>query len=268
MNDNNLDNTLKYLYDMRMSYIKNENIELERAYFSDNYKNIPFGKILKGLSFEDLYTMLASEIKYETEDKIEKNLIFLQEYLLFSYGHDLMYKKKLHADLFITDCHEELIYPMLSKAVKEKYNDLSVCKNNPNYNKNVEGIDKILQTYINLQTMLNFLYCVDFQFAYDLEKIFPDTYVELLEILKNSNITIKDYMYSLIDYKCKIMIDIINKINDPELRNKYLSKVEDIKNANKDIYKHLDLPITYFKDHDMLDFVDYTPNNKKIILSN
>ena len=71
----------------------------------------------------------------------------------------MMFKKKLNADVFVSIPMDNLIYPMLVEGIKEKYNDVSVMCENPNYENNIKGIDKLTYIYTELQSLLYFLYC-------------------------------------------------------------------------------------------------------------
>lgn len=130
----------------------------------------------------------------------------------------MMFKMKLEANMFNSVPIEEFIYPILSEAVKEKYNDTSVMKENPNLKTNLERIDNLVFTCTELQSLLFFLYW-------------------------------NDFLHELIDFKCKIMSEILNEISDPKLRTVYLKKVETLreeKHEETNIFTYVRLPITIF----------------------
>lgn len=169
---------------------------------------------------------------------------------------------------------------MLKREVKAKFNDVSVMKENSERQKNIEKINKLVYTFTELQSLLFFLYASDFQFQDGWEKLWKDTHEDILRILDESEMTIGDFLHALIDYKCQIMESIFKEIKDENLKKEYLEKIEDLrkkKHEETKTYTHVDLPITYFKDHSMLDFLNQelksnisdeeSPNgNKKIIL--
>lgn len=276
-----LNNVLKNMYDSRVSFIRRKNMELEREYFTRNSKCIPMSEIMQGASYEDHFTSFKNMVKNGTDSEIGQIFMLLQEYFLFSAGHDMMFKKKLEADIFTPVPMEDFIYPKLDDAVKERYNDLSVMKENPNSKENIEGIDRLVWTYIEMQSLLYLLYCNDFQFPNGWEKLCPDTHEEILKILNDSGMTIGDFLHALIDYKCKTMNEIFSEISSPQLRKKYLEKTEALREEKHEETKGFaneTLPITFFLDHTFLDFInmEHTPSSiledtkpsgaKKIIL--
>ncbi len=276
-----LDKVLRNVYDKHVLLIREKNIELEREYFTQNSSSIPLSEIIEGTSYEDNFMYFKEKVKNGTDDEMNRIFIFLQDYFLFSYGHDMMFKKKLEADIFNSVPMEDFIYPKLSDAVKEKYNDVSVMRENPNFNANMEDIARMVFTYIEMQSLLYLLYWSDFQFPNKWEDLFPDTHKEILDILNSSGITIGDFLHALIDFKCKTMSEIFNEIGDTQLRKTYLEKVETLrkeKHEETNKFAHVKLPITYFLDHTLSDFFDMefktprctdTPTGaKKILLPN
>lgn len=259
-----LNNVLKNMYDSRVSFIRAKNIELEREYFTKNSARIPMSEIMQGASYEDHFMSFKDAMKNGTPDEINQIFMLLQEYFLFSYGHDMMFKKKLEADIFTSIPMEEFIYPKLIEAVKERYNDISVMRENPNFNSNMEGIDRLVFTFTEMQSLLYLLYCNDFQFPNGWEGIYPDTHEDVLDILNNSGMTIGDFLHALIDFKCKIMSEIFNEITNKQLRKFYLEKVDtlrDEKHMETKGFAHVTLPITYFLDHTILDFIQMKPKS-------
>lgn len=274
-----LDKVLKNLYDNRVLFIRSKNIELERKYFTENSNRIPMGEVMQGSSYEDCFMGFKDTVKNSTDYKLSQIFMLLEEYFLFS-SHDMMFKEKLNADIYTSVPMEDFIFPKLSESVKEKYNDISVMRENPNFNANMESIDRLVFTYTEMQSLLYLLYCCDFKFPNGWERICPDTHEEILKILNKSGMTIGDFLHALIDYKCKTMSEIFSNISDPRLRRTYLEKVEALKRKKHEETKsfaHVNLPITYFLDHTIQDFMnmkrispilqDTAPNrSKKIIL--
>ncbi len=276
-----LDMVVRNIYNNRVSFIRNKNIELERKYFAANSKCIPMGEIMQGASFEDHFENYKSIVKNDNENEISQIFMLLEEYFLFSHGHDMLFKKKLEADIFNSVPIENFIFPKLLDTVKENYNDVSVIQENPNFKSNLDGIDRIVYTYIELQSLLYLLYCNDFQFPNGWEALYKDTHEDIINILDKSGMTIGDFLHALIDFKCKIMTEILSEITDPKLRDSYLKKVETLKeekHAQTKTFAHVRLPITYFLNHSFIDFLnsnfdqssilddDTTPKQRKIIL--
>lgn len=277
----NLDTVVRNMYNNRVAFIRNKNIELEREYFTANSNRIPMSEIMQGASFEDHFASYKTVVKNGNENEISQVFMLLQEYFLFSYGHDMMFKKKLEADIFTSVPIEDLIYPRLLEAVKENYNDISVMQENPNLKANMEGIDRLVFTYTELQSLLYLLYCNDFQFPNGWEGLCPDTHEDIIGILDKSGMTIGDFLHALIDFKCKTMTEILSEIGDSKLRADYLKEVETLKkekHAETKTFTYVGLPVTYFLSHSFMDFLngdfsqpsilddDITPKERKIIL--
>ena len=251
-----LNEVLDNMYYNTTSFIKEKNNELERDYFRD-HNNAPLGEIMQGKGFEDNFERYKTIIRNASPETVDEMFVLLREYFLFSYGHDLMYKRKLEADLFTT-APITLIHSKLVEAVKEKYNDISVMEENPNFDKNIQGLGNIIDTFVDMQTVLHILYCSDFQFPNGWERMCHTDSKEVIEQLKKSGITIGDYLNALIDDKCDIIKEILNEIQDKDLRNTYLKELEELrehKHKETEEFTHVELPITYFLDHTFVDFL-------------
>lgn len=254
-----LDTVVRNMYNNRVSFIRNKNIELEREYFTANSESIPMSEIMQETSFEDHFSYYKTAVKNGNEYEISQIFMLLQEYFLFSHGHDMMFKKKLEADIFTSVPIEDLIYPKLLDTVKENYNDISVMHENPNLKANIAGIDRLVFTYTELQSLLYLLYCNDFQFPNGWEGLCPDTHEDIINILDKSGMTIGNFLHALIDFKCKTMTEILSEIGEPKLRANYLKKVETLKeekHAQTKTLNHIGLPITYFLNHSFMDFLN------------
>lgn len=276
-----LDTVVRNMYNNRVSFIRNKNVELEREYFTANSEYIPMSEIMQGASFEDHFSYYKTTVKNGNENEISQIFMLLQEYFLFSHGHDMMFKKKLEADIFTSVPIEDLIYPKLLDTVKENYNDVSVMPENPHLKANIASIDRLVLTHTALQSLLYLLYCNDFQFPNGWKELYPDTHEDIIHILDKSGMTIGDFLYALIDFKCKIMTEILSEIGNQKLRANYLKKVETLKeekHAETKTFNHVGLPITYFLNHSFMDFLngnfdqpsvlddDTPPKERKIIL--
>ncbi len=264
----NIDKVIRDMYEKRVDYLRGKNIELEREYFTENVATVPMGFVMKGASFDDHFESFKEAVKNGSEYEIDQSYMILQEFYLFSAGHDMMFKHKLKADIFNSVPIEELIYPRLVEDVKEDYNDVSVMKENPNYDSNIDGIAKKVYTYTELQSLLYFLYCYDFQFPFGWQRLYEDTHHDLIDILNKSEMTIGDFLHALVDYKCNIMDGILDEISDEQLRTNFLqkaAKLREDKHKETSGFAHVDLPVTYFLDHTMIDFINMKP--KSSILS-
>lgn len=278
----NLNDVIKKIYENKSLEIKDINKVLEREYFTKNYNQIPIPELMQGVSYEDHFEKYKELVREASTTTIDRMFMLLQDYFLFSNGHDMMFKKKLEADLFTSEPLNEFIYPMLVNSVKEKYNDVSVMPENPNYDKNMKDINSLLYLFIDIQTLLSFLYCSDFQFPNGWEEMCPDTHEEVIEFLNKSGMTIGDFLKALIDYKCNIMNEIFSEISDAKIRKQYLERVKDLREQKMNElndFSHVDLPITYFLNHTIIDFLSREPKSsikednkpnvlKKIILPN
>ncbi len=265
-----LDTIIKNLYQNNADYIRIKNMELERNYFSNPHNRIPMDEIMQGKSYEDHFLRFKEAVKSNNEYEISQIFTLLQEYFLFSAGYDMMFKMKLKADIFVSTPMEDFLYPMFLEAIHEKYNDISVMEENPNFETNKNGIQRIKHVYDELQSLLYLLYYYDFQFPDDWENAFPDTHEELIEILNASGMTIGDFREALINSKCQIMQDIMREIPDFRLRMYYLKRIAELKKEKQaDASKFADahLPITYFLNHTILDALKEPPRSS-IILGN
>ncbi len=260
-----LDNTLREIYNDHIAFIRGKNIELEREYFTEKAAFIPMADIMIGTSFEDHFWTLKQAVNKSSKSELDRMFMLLEEYFLFSQGHDLMFKKKLEADIFNSVPMEEFLYPRLEKAVKEKFNDVSVMPENEKAEENKNAIGRMVYTFTELQSLLYFLYCNDFQFATDWEKLWEDTHEDIIRILNESGLTIGEFLYALVDYKCQIMADIFGKLEDENLKKEFLERIEELrkqKHEETKTFTHVDLPVTYFLDHSMVDFLKRKPKSK------
>ena len=244
-----LNTVIRNMYNNRVSFIRNKNIELEREYFTANSESIPMSEIMQGASFEDHFASYKTVVKNCDENEISQIFMLLQEYFLFSFGHDIMFKKKLEADIFTSIPIEDLIYPKLLDTVKENYNDISVMQENPNFDekKYFEKLNKKFKEEEEREKKII------------MEMKTPDTHKDIIDILDKSGMTIGDFLYALIDFKCKLMNEILSEIEEPKLRANYLKKVETLKvekHAQAKTSTHVDLPITYFLNHSIMDFLN------------
>ena len=273
MTNSKLDELIKKFYNSRVEFIKSKNIELERAYFSENIDRIPMGAIMANISYEERFISFHYFAKTNDQYVISQIYNLLTNYFLFSAGHDFMFKQKLEADLYNSAPIEQLIYPMLMKKINQDYNDISIMNENSKLDNNLQGIKQIMYQYEELSSLLYLLYCHDFQFPKGWEEMFPDTSAKLIKILDEEELTIGTFLNALIDDKCQTMIDIFSEIENPLLKEEYLAKTEKLRNlkhAEIQTFNHINLPVTYFLNHTYEDFLngkDVSSVPKKKILS-
>lgn len=258
MKNKTLDQVIKLIYDDQVKTIRQKNNELEREYFTIHKNTIPFGDILDGLSYDDYLDQLKVIMRQGNPYKIESIWGILQAYLFFSAGHDMIFKKKLQADIFTTVPLENLIYPRLVDAIKEKYNDVSVMRNHPNCSENLQSIAEMIYVYTEMSALLYFLYCSDFQFGDHWQKVCPTTHEQVLKILQESDMTIGEFHHALVDDKCSQIKEVIGEISNQKLKRQYQNKVEQLRlKKHQEVEESADkkLPITYFLDHSIFDFL-------------
>lgn len=263
-----LNEIIKEMYDACNLHISQVNMRLEREFFSspDNKMPIQIKRILGGVSYEDSFTNFKCVVKTADEESLNNIFQILNDVFLFSVGCDMMFKFKLDADMYTSVFLDDLIYPLYENHIKSKYNDVSVMREHPNYDANMESLNDILRTFSDIQSLLYLLYCHDFQFLNGWESVLsnPDNSSAVIEILKNSKMTIGDFLKALVDYKCAIMKDIFSSVENPRLKRIYLKKVEELKEEKRsqvDGFPNSNLPITYFLDHTIMDFISSQFNN-------
>ena len=266
-----LDDVIKEEYGVYSSFVRGKNIQRERDYFIMNSQTIPMGEILQGMSFEEHFAYFMDAAKNGNDKDLSQIFMLLEDFFLFSNGHDMIFKKKLVADGFYPAPIDELIYPLLKKAIKKEYSNLSVMLENPNRKANLKEIQNIISTYGDVQSLLFLLYYYDFTFPNGWEESFPDNHQELINILDGSEIKIGDFLNLLIDYKCRVMSDIFDITTDPILKEKYLKKVEALKETRKketQTFAHIGLPVTFFLNHTFKEYLDTIKSESPVILGN
>ncbi len=251
-----LEEKVKKSYEEIVSHIKATNNEIERKYFAENMNDYIFRDALNGRSFDECFDSLKKDI--ESGDKTQISLAYaaLNNVLLFSCK-DEVFKTKLKADNFVSSPIDNLIYPLLLERVKELYRDSSDISE--------EALRKIICTYIDLQSLLFFLYYHDFQFIPDWESLCPNTYQAIIDILNESGMTIGDFLNALVDYKCNIMEGIFNIIQDKNKKDyifNVIIKLRKSKHEEIKKYPNINLPITSILDNTFLE------PTKKGILNN
>lgn len=254
----NLDNLIKYLCESKSIFITSKNMELEREYFSSYRNNVPLREIMQNASYEDHVYNYKEAFKDANEEDLQGMMTILEEYFFFSNGHDMMYKMKLEADMYVTPFMDDFILPLLSVQVKKRFDDDSVSGNNPNAEANTDEVNKIVNMFIDLQSLLNLLYCNDFQFPRGWQGISSENHQQIIEILDESEVTIGDFLHALVDYKCGILLDIVLQIGDTKLKEEYVRHVDELRKAKHEeigTFIHIGLPVTYFLTHTIMDFI-------------
>ncbi len=263
-----LDEVVEKLYVAKVTYIKRKNRVLEAKYFKKNQKTIPYGELLSGRSYEEIFQEFQSSMKYKTEFQIDQIFMLMQELFMFSKGHDLMFNKKLEADYYMAPPIDSFWYPKITEAVHKKYNDFSVMEENPHQEENLEGIEQIMNDYLDAHSLLYLLYSNDFQFPIGWETYY-ENYKTILSILKETKITIGEFLHALIDYKCEWIRETLEEIADSSLKEKYLKNLKDFretKHLETQGYAHVNLPADYFLDQTLEDFIKYANQMHSIIL--
>jgi len=230
---------------------------LEQDYFNNPSNLVPMRFILSSASFDQQIENLSSFAKKADIEELEKIYRLVSNFFLFSVGFDFVFKSKLQADMY-TSCLVGSIYKMMEDAITSKYNDLSVVPQNPNYSKNLKGIENTIITYYDVQALLNTLYCNDFQFPENWKDSCHNGTDAALKILQESNMTIGEYLNGLLDFKISILTGIFSKIDNVQARNDYLAKIQVLKDEKKGeiaSYEYSNLPIAYFYDHTLEEYM-------------
>ena len=242
-----LEEKVENSYEEIVSHIKATNNEIERKYFAENMNNYIFRDALDGRSFDECFASLKKDIGSGDKIKISLAFVALNNILLFSYK-DEVFKAKLKVDNFVSTPIDNLIYPLLLKKVKELYGDSSDISE--------EEIKIIICTFIDLQSLLFFLYYHDFQFIPDWETLYPNTYQDIILLLKESGMTIGDFLHALVDYKCDIMEGMFNIIQGKNKKDYFFNLITELrKSKHEEIkkYPNINLPITSILDNTFLE---------------
>lgn len=264
-----LDEVLRNEYASIKMFIRDKNVEAEREFFSNPNPLNPVIEMMCGKSYEENFNEAARTVEKGNEYKINQAFVILQEVFLFSAGHDMMFKTKLKADIYMSEPIDSLIYPRLESTVKKRYNDISVIPENPNRETNIQDIQRFVHLFMELQSLLYLVYCHEYQFPSGWEGLFPGMDEEILAILKEDGMTIGELETALIEEKCSTMKSILIHIKDSNMRRKFLQKVDDLKKQKLEDVKtfpSFNLPVTYFYDHTVLDFLDWHPQSSSILL--
>jgi len=249
-----LEDRVKKSYEDLVSHIKATNNEIERKYWAENMNNYIFRDALNGRSIDECFDSMKKDIGSGDKTKISLAYVTLNNILLFSYK-DEVFKAKLKADNFVSTPIYNLIYPLLLEKVKELYGDSSDISE--------EVLRKIICTYIDLQSLLFFLYYHDFQFIPGWEALCPNTYQAIIDILNESGMTIGYFLNALVDYKCNIMEGIFNKIQDKNKKDYFFNVIIELrKSKHEEIkkYPNINHPITSILDNTILE-----PTKKEIL---
>lgn len=239
-------------------YQRTKNNKDERNYFSKNSFRIPNGELIDGKSFDDCFRRFKVLVANSSEVNCEDVFNTIQEFLLFSAGDDMMFKKKLEACSYNCIPIDKLIYPLLESKVLSLYSDNDIDKANPERDVVLTHIKVIVNKYFNLSSLLYYLYCDDFMFSKNVRLEFSSDLDSLIKTLDEASLTIGDFLRELVAYKCDIMIEIFRNIKSVHLREIYLKKIESLKKKKIDEVASLynsHLPITYFYDHSLSDFL-------------
>lgn len=265
-----LDKVIQIIYNANITSIKRGNIKGEMAEFG------PFISQILGYS-KPVETCYAREMENMQEavstasvSDLNQILTILEDVFYFSKGHDMVYKKKIESDCFMHEPLDDLILPQIQSEVRSLFNDISVLPENPHREKSISIIESIVAKHIDFNSLLFLLYTRDWQFPRDWQQLYPETSNELEEMIQNSTITIGDFLNSLVDFKAGEIKKVLLGIKDLKLKEEYLKKVDSISSVQKSeitSFSHTHLPVGYFKDKTMMDFLNEPkPSSSKIIL--
>ena len=231
---------------------------LEQEYFNNPNNLVPMRVILSSGSFDQQFDNFSEFVRNANPSELDKIFKLISNFFLFSPGYDMVFKSKLLADMYTSNLMSSSTHKMMEKAIMSKYNDMSVMPENPKYDENMQDIEEMVVTYYDVQAILNALYCNDFQFPVNWRNLCHNGKDDALVILQESNMTIGEYINSLIDHKCSILVSIFSKIENPRLKNEFLSRIQVLRDEKKgevNDYEYSNLPITYFYDHKLEDYM-------------
>lgn len=261
-----LDELIRKMYDNMVQDLKRKNILTEREYYTENRNYIPFGDMLDGTSYYDQFEEMKAEIKEPNISEYQIKLIFetMESLFLFSRGHDMMFKHKLNGDCFCSVPIESIIYPRLQKTVKSRFNDVSVMVENPKLEENISEIWRLIYNYQEFSSLLFMLYAHDWQFSNGWKQFFSESYDFLLKELQETDLTIGTFLYELVGYKCKMMEEVLQCIDNLTLRQKYLDKLTKLKQDKQEeiaSYASKELSVSFFLKHTVEDFIHREPES-------
>lgn len=239
-------------------FIKYRNSRDERNYFSENWFRFPNGNIIKGKSYDDIIDHYISLLKGLSTENYYVIFKDLRDYFFFSAGCDMMFKKKLEADSYIAPMIPSFIFPIINKYVDTFYNGIEIDSASDDYDSKMEVVKKNISLFSSVQKLVYMLYCEDFYFTDKIKKHFSTSLSTLCGLLNDYDITVGMFLDSLIDYKCDTIFSVFKYLPDGDEKDKYMKMINDLRDEKhkevKKIYNY-DLPITYFYDHTMSDYI-------------
>lgn len=231
---------------------------LEQEYFNNPNNLVPMRVILSNGSFDQQFDNFSEFVRNASPNELDKIFKLISNFFLFSPGFDIVFKSKLLADMYTSNLMNSSTYKMMEEAIMSKYNNMSVMPENPNYDDNMRSIEEMVVTYYDVQALLNALYCNDFQFPANWKDLCHNGKDDALKILQASNMTIGEYLNSVIDHKCSILVSIFSKVENARLKNEYLARIQVLRDEKKgevSNYEYSNLPIAYFYDHRLEDYM-------------
>lgn len=231
---------------------------LEQEYFNNPNNLVPMRVILSNGSFDQQFDNFSEFVRNANPNELDKIFKLISNFFLFSPGFDIVFKSKLLADMYTSNLMNSSTYKMMEEAIMNKYNNMSVMPENPNYDDNMRSIEEMVVTYYDVQALLNALYCNDFQFPVNWKDLCHNGNDDALKILQKSNMTIGEYLNSVIDHKCSILVSIFSKVENARLKNEYLARIQVLRDEKKgevSNYEYSNLPIAYFYDHRLEDYM-------------
>ena len=231
---------------------------LEQEYFNNPNNLVPMRVILSNGSFDQQFDNFSEFVRNANPNELDKIFKLISNFFLFSPGFDIVFKSKLLADMYTSNLMSSSTYKMMEEAIMSNYNNMSVMPENPNYDDNMRNIEEMVVTYYDVQALLNALYCNDFQFPANWKDLCHNGKDDALKILQKSNMTIGEYLNSVIDHKCSILVSIFSKVENARLKNEYFARIQVLRDEKKgevSNYEYSNLPIAYFYDHRLEDYM-------------
>ena len=231
---------------------------LEQEYFNNPNNLVPMRVILSNGSFDQQFDNFSEFVRNASPNELDKIFKLISNFFLFSPGFDIVFKSKLLADMYTSNLMSSSTYKMMEEAIMSNYNNMSVMPENPNYDDNMRNIEEMVVTYYDVQALLNALYCNDFQFPANWKDLCHNGKDDALKILQKSNMTIGEYLNSVIDHKCSILVSIFSKVENARLKNEYFARIQVLRDEKKgevSNYEYSNLPIAYFYDHRLEDYM-------------
>ena len=260
-----IDNYIDRIYNEKLSLLEAENERYERVYFSNNFFRIFNGELLQDSSYNRNIRRYKSYVVNLDEEGLDFIFKTLKDFYFFSGGNDMVFRKKIEADCYHATPIKKIIYPRIERTIHNRFFE-SDCFFHSNNAAHINAIEKTIDDYFNVSAFLHYLYCNDFNPGKDIRRHFSNTYDKCYEKLMNSDLTIGEYLRAFINYKCDLMIEVFNCIDNNELRSVMIGKVNNFrfdKLGEIDNSFYHNLHVCYFFNHTIYDFIDAEEKSKQ-----